>query len=53
MESPRELVQPFLTTRLGFPRLDWGAAAVAFEDNGALSSTARNLLVEGWLEHVV
>lgn len=53
MASPRELVQPFLTTRLGFPRLDWEAAAVAFGENGALSSTSRNQLVEAWLEHVV
>lgn len=53
MVSPRELVQPFLTNRLGFPRVDWEGATVAFGENGALSSTARDQLVEGWLGHVV
>ncbi len=51
--SPRDLVAPFLETRLGWPRVDWARAAVATGADGSIPLATWNDLVVGWIEHVV
>jgi hypothetical protein len=50
---PRDLVAPFVETRLGFPRVDWARAAVAIGVDGAVPRATWDELVVGWLEHMV